>query len=364
MKTKILFTILICLTFVGCYDQIEIDDRSFVSTLGVDKEDDKYKLYFSTTEVSKNPDTKEESKESSINTSYGNTFTEAILSGNSYDSKQLYFGQTKAIIFSKDILEDKKMMREVLDTIERNQELSKKVLIFVTEDEVNDVIETLESNNGVSGIELANFYKNNSTSAISTKILNFEDFLINLRENNLATIPKIGLEDEKIKIGGSGVVKDLVLMKFLTLEEDIDRLLILGELKGGIITLDYNNEQIPFRLIKNKSKISFNEDICNIDIGIKGNIEGYIFEGDTLLDTEKISDLEYICSEQIKVGILETLEKFQKVYKLDVLNFTSKMYKKEYDFYSSKKTSKEKIYEDIKFDVSVKCEILGIGAIQ
>ncbi|HQQ45710.1 MAG TPA: hypothetical protein PLT24_12615, partial [Bacillota bacterium] len=118
--------ILLCvLLLTGCWDKIEIEDRLFVLSIGVDSVElaekkaskDKYTLSF----VSPVVDQIKEGPGPAFRT-YKTVDNSIIMSLSQLlerFSKKQFFGHTRNIFFGEDVLKDEKLLKEILDGISR-----------------------------------------------------------------------------------------------------------------------------------------------------------------------------------------------------------------------------------------------------
>ena len=122
--------------------------------------------------------------------------------------KKIYFGQTKLLVAGKTILDDPEAFKEILDFVESNPQISRKIIftsaenakqVLTNESADKDPTKTVET-----GIFASHYYRLNKKSFKSTA----EKVLFELRTKNQTFAPIIEREDGKIKIGGAYDIQD------------------------------------------------------------------------------------------------------------------------------------------------------------
>ncbi len=386
MLKKISAFLIISLMLSGCYDKVEIENRGFVISMGIDKfsesenkkeqsktpsfEGDSYKDRFLVSMALPNVaaligKAAGEQKVKTVKTASNETISAAMHTIDSYSSEKIYYGHTKVVILGAKLLEDEALFRETIDALERNREISRKGVVLASD----DVIGTLEaevSGEPMVGIYVSKFYKNNANlSAVAFK-KDLETIIRELRSSNSTIIPKITSSGKDIKIGSAAVIKDFKLTGWLNDSETRGYLWLKGTAKGAQLVTEYEGNHIPLSIYKTKSKLKFseqdNEIICQVDVAAKGTIQEFIFSDETLFDETKMQQLSQKYEQEISKEITKTYELFYKQHGIDGFFLAEEIRKKAYPIYQ--KHQKEDIIKKIQVVPNCHVEITSTGSIK
>lgn len=150
MKRKlkiVILWVLILLMLTGCWDKIEIEDRAFVMAIGIDlsSSNKRYVVTFQFPNAAQITKGTSGGGGGSEKPSFAvSEVADTIFSASRHIStridKALYLGHTQAIIFGKDVVENKDKFQQVLDSLDRSYELSRKVYLLVTPQKAQDIL--------------------------------------------------------------------------------------------------------------------------------------------------------------------------------------------------------------------------------
>lgn len=380
---KTIASLLICILLAGCWDKADMEDRSYVITLGVDKyepkeegkiEDEpenKFHLSLGIAELSEMAENKkggqnDEKKAVEIS---GRTISSAIKAADMYSSRQIYLGQLKTVIFGEEILKDKEAFKEALEALEKNQEVSTKAIILATEGKAVDCVNAILKENDSSGLFIWDFYKNIAENVATTGHLDLENVLIDLRSTGNTVIPRIKVENEKTKLGGGALISNNSLCGIFKDLEERGYLWIKGRAKGAVVDVQKEDKTIPMWVLKNRCKFDFQEEKGKIKvtlfIDIKGSIEGSTTGKDSLLKEENIDDLEALFAQAIQDEVQNTIQLAQSEYHGDVIQLSKELRKRNYSLYKKQegKTDNE-IFESMIIEPVVNVSIRSVGVIE
>lgn len=387
-KLFLLIFVLSIIFFTGCWDKVEMDDRNYVITLGVDK--------FSTGEKTEKLDNDETEKRFSLslgvadiqnkNKNSGNEAQEKeekkntveILSGASipstmsladmYNSKKVYYGQLKTVVFGEELLKDSELFKETLDALERNHEINMKIIVLAAKDKASDNLEVILNTNSSSGMFIWDFYKNSANDIAVTKKMDLENLLINLRRSGNAIIPVINHEDDKIRLGGSAVIKDYELCGYLTDMEERGNLWVYGLADGALVDCKLNESYIPVAILKNSSKLKFSEEegrlVCRINVYAEGSVEANRVGDENLFDSQTLEDIQFSAENIINEEIANTIKITQSVYNADVMNLMEELKKWNYKLYLKYSDNLEESFMNMKIVPKAEVKIKSIGVIK
>lgn len=422
---KIIIAAIIIFILSGCYDKTELEDRGFVMAIAIDKyepeleknnDEQNYKKD-SKSENNKEPqeesynmsgyeqkgDNQEDEPQTqdavrinaqSKNPRFTVTITRANLGsiiGDSeegnyitivdnetiagalnvaglYSNQYMYYGYTEVVIISEAILKDKKLLRETIDTLERNKDISRETFIAVTKGQASKILtEEIKGDNLVGSFMSKIYRTNSSTSKSGVFHKELETLSKSLNVNQSAIIPRIEIEEGHVKLNGVAVIRDMQLVDWLSETDVRGYLWFLGKGEGLTISTKYQNVYIPLKISQNKAKLNFKEEngriICQLNLNLEGTIEGYNLTSQGLYNEEILARLtekyEKIIGEEIKT----TFNIFYKDLLIDGFNFAETIRKKNNDIYLKYK-NKEELLNNIDIDLDINVEIKSIGSIK
>ena len=295
------------------------------------------------------------------------TVSEAIRLIDTFSSERLYFGHTKAIIFSEEVLKDENLFREALDAIERNRELSRNLLVLATFDDMNAILNAKIPGEPLIGAFIADFYRKSEGAAITFK-QDLEGLTRRLRSESNAMIPILSLEggkeDAQIKLGGTAIIKDFRLSGKLNDSQTRAFMWFYGKAKGALITSEHEGIDVPMRISSSKSKTSFYEDNgrirCLLDISLQAEVEEFDFLGVGLNEDNALRELSLISQNIISDEITQLFTLFRDELNVDGFGLCERLRKQDDILYAR---YGDEAYSLMTLVPRVHLEITGAGVI-
>lgn len=365
MSKKIL-PVLAILLLTGCWDKVELENRGFVVSLGVDKNENKYAVSMAVPNVAALAEKSGSDKANSVKTADNETIAGAMSMADSASSQTMYYGQTKMTVLGKDVLTDERLFREALDAMERNREINRKMIILSTQGEAKDILEAEIPGEPMVGMYIANYYKSNANRTGITFRQDLEKILLDLRATDCTVIPQIEKNDDEINLSGMAVMKDFKLAGFLDEKETRGYLWLNGGCKDAMIIAPYEDGYIPLRIAQNRSKLRFYDDeglVCHAIVNVEGNIAEYTFTGQSF-DDKTLQSLGDLFAEIIENEISATVRRMQEDFAADGYLFKEKLRKKNYPLFLQVIEDWENAYANMKIIPEAHVKITGAGAIR
>lgn len=376
---QILLVVMTMFLLTGCWDKRNMEDRSYVITMGVDKyrgdEKNRYVLSLGSAEISAlsggTKDAGESEPEGDITAIQveGSTLAEAIHRADCFHSRKMYLGQLKTVIFGKTLLEDKELFLNALDELERNPDISEKTILLASRGSAMDCVEIVLHEDTSTGLFIWDFYKNTAQDVAVTEKMDLETFLMDLRNSNgQGILPQVHVEKDKIRFGGGTALANFALCGDLSDEQERGMLLLKEKGKGAVYGGRWQNSIVPFSVYKNNTDFSFEEKgdslVCQIDMDVDGSIDGKDFFANSLFKDKEIKKLEDLFGNVIKTEIENTIKIAQEGYKQDILNISSKLHQKKPKLYEKYGANPNVSFQNMTFDVNVKVNVQTIGVVQ
>jgi spore germination protein KC len=379
MKNKsILISVMVVITIslTGCWDSIELNERNFISAIGVDKGDDNGKItvtYQSVVPEGMPTASKSGGEEKPVEAISVSAYSmhEALTKYSQRVDKRPNFQQNRAIIIGEDAAREG--VARFLNDIHRNPEYNPRAIVVVCKGMASDIIMRQDKGKKISSFYLTQLIESSSTISNVPKV-DIGTFMMRLA--NKVTSP-VATQIEVVKdksdiinnIGynGSAVFKKDRLAGWLNMHETSGLMWITNNFKNGIIVSGHQDEvrrNISLQLINSKTKIEpeLKDGKITIFIDIKGEGQLRDNDGTTGLDTpEGIKSFESRFEAEVKNEVEACLKKVQNEYKTDVLGFGNRIHQKYPREWKSIEGNWEYIYPDIKVEINVKLKLKRIG---
>lgn len=373
---RILLGSIICLALLsGCWDSKEIDKMAYVTALGFDYVDGKYKAYaqvLNFANIAKN-----EGAEMGkvvpvwIGEGEGMTISEATSSLYATAQERVFWGHVRTIVFSNNLLKEPNKMQEAYKAINRYREIRYNILIYGTKEPISTIF-ALKSLLNASPIE----------SILSTPQQVFKQFSIikptygykviadSTEGNGSVIIPSLAIdkdtwkEDEKnkslLRINGAYLLSHNKLNGWLS-EEELKGTRWLGKDIDRVPTNIPDSEDPIGNVVIIKPHNVINPKIVNDQVlyNLKISAEVYLNEISEPLPNAVIKkETAKVMESQIRKTYKKGLE-----IKSDVLNLEESLFRSNNKIW--KKLHQERgdfiLTEDSLHDIEVKIHIIHSG---
>ena len=360
---RILFVITMVLSLTSCGYK-DIDKRSFVVTIGIDKadsDDKKYKVMLKIAIPSS--DVKMGETEFIISEEESDSMSGAVRMIKTKVDKEIDFSHAKAIILGESIVEED--IEEILDWFIRRRDIQKVAWIGVGKPDAEKVLNLKRKVERLPSNSLFLSFGNSGTE--SDYIVS--EYLFDLRrrvtEKGIDPIlPIIELKEDKyFQINHAAVLSTNKIGTVLNPEETK----ILNLLLNRITKVDVEvkeQEKAVFFVSIDKSDVDYKiniDDTDNPKIQVNIQMEGIIEEDLSKGEDEKLSDYKKRTIDQVKGEVTKLLNKL-KDENLDPIGFGLKYRAKGFE-----KDDWDKwkgLYGEVEFEVNVELTLQGTGLLK
>jgi spore germination protein KC len=367
--------LLYMLILAGCWDKVEIEDRIFVLGIGVDKAteqdkklpNDKYVINFASPIVG------------ALKDGGGEAFTtyKTVCSIFSVGLSQMYermdkkpfFQHTRILIFGEDLLKDDRLFRQLLDAVGRNHDFQRNMYVFVAPGKAEDAFKIKPKFAKLLSTYITGIAENNQYQSSIYRMTAYELYNNLIDTEGDTVIPTLTSSKEEANVSGVGIIKDYKLIGYMQ-DEDSEALNWLNnKAKGGVISVQYNGVEIPYKYNELSTKLSLdrvegNQLYFTYDMAAEGSAEEYIWD-EKLLDSALLNTLQTMLEKKIESRSKTVIAKLQEEYKMDLLGVGEYLRKHHPDIYESIEKDYENYFVNhMVFEIKTKVFIRRVGTIQ
>ncbi|KAB3532480.1 Ger(x)C family spore germination protein [Alkaliphilus serpentinus] len=373
-KRLIMLVLLMAATLlVGCWDQVEIDDRIFIAILGFDiaPEDlaenpgqSKYQLSISFPNQSGGLGGEVELTNVYLS-SLGSNMHSILRQIGARTSKSIYFGHLRGLVLGEELAKDPRMIREILDAFENNPLISRRISIGIVEGKAKDIIEMEPQQEGDVGQYITRIFRKMDKSQ-RAPLMDIGEVLISLHNNGDVLIPRLVPDEKEIKTAGSAVIKNFALVGWLGEKETIAANMAAGKVDLIVIDIPFEEMLIPYNITDGRARYEIfhnKEDIIfKIEIDVEGDLEQmYLNAEEDLTDPKFINELQSQAEKKIKDMVEGTLVKLQKEFNSDALDISSYIQKYHPSLWKEIEEDWDEVYKNMNFEVVADVKIRRVG---
>lgn len=390
-KKIIFFTLVLsCCLLTGCWDKVEIERKSFISTIAVDigksisKQDELKKI--------KSDEIFNESEYKKLNITFGfpniselgptdsGAATEQIISTDAFSmqdsinelasktSRIIYTGHSKLLLLSNEVLQYPDVFKEIVDFFERQADINRMMFVVAVDGKAQDYVKFIPSMEKNIQTYISGLMENSSNNS-SILPVTLNDMLICLYNNKSIAIPSLEFDKEdktKLNIAGMALIKDYKIDGYLTPDETSSLDILRGEIKGGKETILKNGHPIEFEVggVKRRIKIVDSNNIkklnVRIDVSLEGQLKGYSVS-ENLFDYEKLEDIQQDFSHVIERKCEKVARILQEQHPIDLMGLKDYCEKFHPDLYKKIGDNWDEVYKNANIDVNVVVHARRVG---
>lgn len=370
-------------TLTGCWDRIELESRAFVMVAGIDKydpeksktsekhkpeqdENNRFKMTYILPKFTAIKQGEEGKNSREILSSVGRTPYEITRQLTVRSDSKPFFQHMKAAVLGVDIVKNKDYFLEILDGLERQDEINRKLHIFVAEDQAFDILQVDSllkpisyKLQGMSGAYLG-------TNLFIPKTL---EELISETVRGATLIPRITASEHEIKVAGSAVIKEDEFAGWLGEQETKAVAFITGKAEQDIFQIQFNETTIPYIIknidVKRNATVENGKIKMDILLTMKGDVQQYkVRQYPRLTNESFIADIEKVLNREIKKQLDQTIDKLQNDMEADVIEVGKYLKGHKVDIWSQVGKSWEQVFPQINISIKVDAFIDKIGSIE
>ena len=387
----------IALSAAGCWDRIEINERIFVLGLVIDKFEPGKDVQAGEDGAEQQEEGAEQPGESPRNrlvvsivfpnvgllkgegaivsedakfavSTVGPNIFEAVRQFNTRLNGNIFFGHVKAILLGEALVKDEELLMEVLDGLEREQEISRNVDVAVVKGKAKDALFIKPLVEPIVGTYIEKIFRQRKTGRFYPK--NFGKVVTSIRETGGAVLPRLVVGEKEYNIAGGCLVKDRKFRAWLG-ELEVRAIQWLENMAGeDVISVNVNGVSVPFELteLKRRKEIWRNDagDVnLHIILECEGNIEGYILAIDQdLMNEAFIQQVERAVEREMVAQCTGVMDKFQNEFQLDVWGIGNHIRKFRPEIWEDVKDNWQEAFTELSVDISACVKVRRVGVIK
>lgn len=368
---KIAFVLVITLSLLqtGCWNAREIDELGFVLSIGLDKDENGFKV------TAQMPSPQTYSKTSPgfaakpfwIVSSTGKTIFEAIRNMASISSRRIFWSHIKVILISEELVKSNTI--EIFDFFIRNPELRLRTLVAVTPGEAGKLLDIIPVMEKDPAIYLEKIIQNKNLTGKSYNVM-LKDFLQDYLDPNVAPVTsRIIIDKSKqelvVKTSGAYVFSENNFPISLSEQNTRGLLWIKGKMDDSIMVVNCPYDDQPTTLEIKTSKISFKSvlenDIPRFTVNVK--VTATLTEQSCLTDfndMNKLKDLESSMEDAIRKDIQSTLTVAKEI-ETDFVGLSSILHSQHKEEWQQISSKWNKVFKNSDIAIVVKVDIPHIS---
>ncbi len=300
---------------IGC-SSAELEERNFPLAIAVDKSREGYRLSMGFPDLSQVADEKAKDSGSPPMQGEDKSLRGAFLDSDEGGPKSMDYNHVKALILSKEILDDKEALGEFLDYVKKQDAPARNTLLFTCEDKASDITDLEGKLNMAVGTyleEIAGGSKEVKNVAVVTL-----GSLLNEYENQMENlfIPVIKVKEEKPVIGSYYILSSFQSPGSVNTSLYLLAMLLEGKLSRYEFELD-SGEALILSNLKNQYAYTANGDAPKIEVAVSGEAR---LLNESIADEEEQADLKARTEEYLTERAMRDAAKLMEEKKVDITN--------------------------------------------
>lgn len=366
---KILINFLILLSFFilkSCTYSLNIDTKLFVSGIGIDMNDEgDFYLSFSYPDISEFSPQSSKIKSSGSISGFGKTFYGAIEDIILKTNKTVDLEHMKVVTISNKILLDDIKLKEILDYLSHNSQISRRVYVCIGDGNIKDFMDFKIESGDDTQFFISELLEYNSKEN-SINLITLNNLLSRFLENKTIILPILKLNDEKTEMS---ILESCVLYNYKLVENvNLKDTMMLNFLRGDsfkiLSNVSYGGRNLDFEAQNITKKIKIlNYD--NIDVVLNFNLKTKVkncLNVEHNVDENFINDVKLTLNEDVYKNCINLIDKFYR-NEIDILNLENYIYKFKSEIWENKIFNKETWMNDLSIKININNNITNFGNI-
>ncbi len=311
----------------GCSDSKDINEKSILTAVALDKKDDEIYLYVEIANIEGGD--KSDSKGASAGKKYiylkshGKTVPEARENLDRQLDKQIYLSAIRTLILTENFA--KEYLVEYLYRVRADELYRKKTITVITKENPEEMFKIMNENDVSVGFSIEETLK-----ALEETGASFSRSTSRVLENLSSSytgilIPCMGLQDSENTLIGYSVVNGATINGFIPVAESKGTIYFKTDKPKFYYVLPYKDHHLTLELSLKKRAIKSIYENEMISFDMKFDFEAKLMYGDVPtpynFDDAANAEVTETLTEMLKNQLSDAVEQAQKVFKCDYLQF-------------------------------------------
>ncbi len=406
---------LVSLLLTGCWDSVEINNRSVILEFAIDKylgdndtarpldDQNRFAITYSIPDMAKLSGTA-----SLVEDMKTNILVTAPTIATSLDDLEtrtrntITFSHVKVVLIGEELLKDPKLLQESLDAMTRGRLIARNVPLLAVKGKTEDAINIENTQQPILGLYIMNYFNNKERPRAYFKPQLLGNFVRDMQDTGVATIPifhipedagdsqnaeniaqdndeqggENALESEGsstgqeanstgYEISGGAVIKDYELVDYIDKDIVKGQLIIDGDAKNMPVVVEHQNSPVSFILERCKRKVKFAEIEGQMSVIIEIRASGDIAEyhpKNGVLTQEDVDEIQVLLQNELVRQASGAVNKAKEL-NVDFLGIGQQMYRKYVKLWADYEATWEADgfrQMPVYLDVSVEAENTGV----
>ncbi len=361
---SIVVTILLVLNLTSCNQNISVENRDFVDTIGVDLVGDEIKVTLLIPDPSKVA--KGEKDVNQVVTATDANFTQAIKHADGHSANKLSFENVRVILMGESLAKEKEKSTLIFDAIKRNSIISKRVIIGIAKGDASTALNEKIENAPIFGKYLVDYYNQSPHDIFIAYDKKLGQLISKSNLIHSAILPQIYVENGKINLEEgvlfshneyTGTFDSEILRGYALVDSNINNI---------VVEVEYKDKKIPITVKSQKNKIKFEEGNEKVLVRLSQEYDCILTEFNGDVSSEDLDELTKLFNEEIKRDINNAYEYFAVEHNSDIYGFEDKLRKDNYNLYQkyTNDSLEHQFLDSLEIKVDVNSKIISTGAIR
>jgi Ger(x)C family germination protein len=379
-RITILFLSLIMLLTSGCWDKVEIEQRAIISAMSIDTIPNRVQENKNTAFCEEKPKrlkvtfgminpTKinEGDKAFMSRTAEGVNLVDAMERFGSMTSRVPFYGHTRLLLLTENLLKDGKLFKEIIDQFDREAIVNRQMKVAMIERDIDTVLKTESALEGTISGYITGIMDNSRFLSYTLK-MDLNTLITTLRNNDgsavIPVVEPVMEEKQWVKIDKLALIKDYKFLDVLDTKYVKSYKMLNNELQSGRKLVYYKGIIVPFYIYSSSRRIWLEEAgdklKYKVNVKLEGDIEQYEFN-EEIFDHQKILEIEKATERSITEELRETTKYFQNVIGHDYLGFGDYTRKYHNKIFKEYENNWDEYFKNAEIDYDVKVDIRRVG---
>ncbi|MFP7252931.1 Ger(x)C family spore germination protein [Terribacillus goriensis] len=337
MRKKVKHKLFVCLFLLlffcgGCWDSADIEDMSFVIGFGLDSSENEKSPIKHTTQLAV---TKKKGEQGAA--PQGKMYQDITLEGKSIQdilrslSLQLpypvYTDHLESIVINQETARAYDLSI-LLDQMLRDNTTRLSPLVVLSKEQASDILNT-NIEGEIPSSYISSIFENETSTLKILPGVRLGQVASNLSSQKSFVLPNVKKLKNTVKVDGAGVIKgkDGKLKGFLTIKETEGINWLSGKGKAGLLEFkDDKGNTIVYEVQNYRTKVKPKLQNEHLSFQVQVKAQGWINEdwsrSSHNMSEQYVKKLQYYAEKEMKKLMASSLEKLQKDYETDVVDFS------------------------------------------